>query len=274
LGTYDSFDRRRIFESFGVFVALESDDDELLEIAFNIVKKAMLGKISLIENIDFAISHSFGLKLSEGRYELYQNGIRTNSAESEHVLFKYFSSIVRLTIAENAVDRVFVHAGVVAWSGKAVLFPARSFSGKTSIVTELIKLGAEYYSDEYAVIDFEGYVHPFARSLSLRGKQNKFDEIDVPPERFGARIGEIPISVGTVILTEFVEGSSWSPEVLSVGEGILGTIPHTIPLHSSTEMSLNVLNKSLGNAIFLKGPRGEAPDTAIRIIEFLNKNCN
>jgi hypothetical protein len=34
-----------------------------------------------------------------------------------------------------------------------------SYSGKTTLVSELIRAGATYYSDEYAVIDERGRVH-------------------------------------------------------------------------------------------------------------------
>ena len=274
MGTCESFDHRLTFESFGVVASLESYDPVLLDFALDIAKKGLLGNISFIENKEIAPPNRFGLSFKDGYYVLHQNGTYVTSAESKVVLFKYFSSILRLTIAENAVDRVFVHAGVVGLHGKAVVFPARSFKGKTSIVSELIKAGAEYYSDEYAVIDFNGLVHPFPRDLSVRAGMNDYDEQDVPPNRFGAKIGKVPISIGSVILTEFVEGESWDPKMLTVGEGILETIPHTIPLHSNTEMSLNVLNLAFENAIILKGPRGEAPETATKIIEFLNKNCN
>jgi hypothetical protein len=43
-----------------------------------------------------------------------QNGSITRLTVSEVVFLKSFDSIVRMRVAENAVDRVFVHAG---WSG-------------------------------------------------------------------------------------------------------------------------------------------------------------
>jgi len=48
---------------------------------------------------------------------------------------------------------VFVHAGVVAWRGRAIVLPGYSRAGKSTLVAELLKLGATYYSDEYAVLD-------------------------------------------------------------------------------------------------------------------------
>src|SRR6201989_340392 len=65
-------------------------------------------------------------------------------------VFGVLESDLRLYVAERARRRVFVHAGAVGWRGRAILIPGRSFSGKTTLVAELVKAGAKYYSDEYA----------------------------------------------------------------------------------------------------------------------------
>jgi hypothetical protein len=55
-------------------------------------------------------------------------------------------------VAEWAKNRVFVHAGVAAWNGKAIVLPGRSRAGKSTLVAALLRAGATYVSDEYAVI--------------------------------------------------------------------------------------------------------------------------
>src|SRR3954470_4938047 len=75
----------------------------------------------------------------------------------------------RHTVAALSPQRVFVHAGVVGWNGGAVVIPGASFSGKTSLVAELVRRGATYYSDEYAATARGGGVHRFANPLSTRG---------------------------------------------------------------------------------------------------------
>src|SRR5262249_38532870 len=54
-------------------------------------------------------------------------------------------------VANNAHNRVFVHAGVVGWQGRAILIPGKSYSGKSTLVAALLRCGATYYSDEFAV---------------------------------------------------------------------------------------------------------------------------
>src|SRR5260370_20083684 len=71
-------------------------------------------------------------------------------------------------IAEASPDMTFLHAGVVGWQGRAILLPGRSLSGKTSLVREMLRLGATYYSDEFAVVDDFGNIHPLPRPLGIR----------------------------------------------------------------------------------------------------------
>ncbi|MEP6901986.1 MAG: hypothetical protein ABJA66_09560 [Actinomycetota bacterium] len=177
-------------------------------------------------------------------------------------------SQIRITIAEYAVERVFVHAGVVGWKGKAIIIPARSYQGKTTLVAELTKLGAEYYSDEYAVLDDRGFVHPFPKTLSIRGFIDKYQQVEFPVESFGGIKGDEPLPVGMVLLTEFKAGAKWQPQILSEGFGVLEMLSHTIPIRYNPKFSLKVLNKTVNRAIIVKTERGEAKDFAIKLLSF------
>ena len=44
-----------------------------------------------------------------------------------------FEADMRLCVAYKARRRVFVHAGVVGWKGKAILVPGRTFTCKTTL---------------------------------------------------------------------------------------------------------------------------------------------
>ena len=80
-----------------------------------------------------------------------------------------------------------MHAGVVGWKGWALVLPGKSGAGKTTLVAELIRAGATYYSDEYAVLDERGRVHPYARPLAVR--VDGWRQRRRTPEWFGARRG-------------------------------------------------------------------------------------
>ena len=46
--------------------------------------------------------------------------------------------------------------------------PGLSFSGNMTLVRAVVEAGAVYYSDEHAMLDEVGRVHPYARPLPFR----------------------------------------------------------------------------------------------------------
>src|SRR5437660_3781012 len=133
---------------------------------------------------------------------LYANEVQlARTFDLEHAL-RSFEDDSQFYIAEAAPRRVFVHAGVVGWRGRAVLIPGRSFSGKTTLVAELVKAGAVYYSDEYAVLDATGRVHPFPQPLGVRADGSLYQE-PVRVENFGGKAGSRPLPVGLVVVTGY-----------------------------------------------------------------------
>src|SRR5438270_1934455 len=128
-------------------------------------------------------------------------------------------SDLKLYVAEAARRRVFVHAGVVGWRGRAILIPGRSFTGKTTLVAELVRAGADYYSDEYAVLDDAGLVHPYARPLALRREGEPGAREKVSAGSLGGREGTRPLKVCMVVFSRYEPGARWRPRTLSPGRG-------------------------------------------------------
>src|SRR6185295_10176403 len=101
---------------------------------------------------------------------LYRNAAVVARSLALEEVCDALESHLRFGVAINTRRRLFVHAGVVGWHGRAIVIPGRSMSGKTTLVTALVRAGATYYSDEYAVFDMHGRVHPFPKPLSIREK--------------------------------------------------------------------------------------------------------
>ncbi|HTK37889.1 MAG TPA: hypothetical protein VL325_05305, partial [Pyrinomonadaceae bacterium] len=252
------------FESYGVTIRVESHRADLLEEAERTVRKALVGQVRIIDNQE--TEHVFGVGVGkDGWYFVRDNDEIQPHSRKRSELFKYLDTLVRLRVAEFAVGRVFVHAGVVGWNGKAILFPANSRHGKTTLTAELVRNGATYYSDDYAVLDIDGFVHPFARLLSVRqqvpeGQPGKVVDVDV--RSLGGTAGSEPLPVGFVLLTEFKDGARWRPKILSPGEGMIEMITQTIPIRRVPEFSLKVLKKITTRATIAKGFRNDAKDFA------------
>lgn len=171
---------------------------------------------------------------------------------------------MNLMVGERARNRVFVHAGVVAFAGVAVMLPGRTLAGKSTLVAALVRAGATYYSDEFAVLDEDGLVHPFARPLSIRPHA---DERGVPvaAEELGGDIGTLPLPVGAVVFTRYREGARWRSRRLSPGRCVLGLIENCLSARYKPDFVLPVLQRVAEAAVAVTTQRGEATETATRV---------
>lgn len=176
--------------------------------------------------------------------------------------------MAKLYVAEMARRHVFVHAGTVGWQGRAILVPGATHSGKTTLVAELVRAGATYYSDEYAVLDSRGRVHPYPQPLGLR-RPGQMDHDWCPVEELGGRAGVAPIPVGLVVGTTYTEGATWQPRRFSLAETLGMLMVHTRAARRRPERVLDVLQRAVSGAAMLGGPRGEASQTAATILEAL-----
>lgn len=201
---------------------------------------------------------------------LYAGGIRAARALDAETVLHTFESDVQLYVGILARRRIFVHAGVVEWQGKAIVIPGRSMSGKTTLTAELVRAGATYYSDEYAVLDARGRVHPYPRLLGMRtpgeGEQTK-----VRAEELGGKVGVKPLPIGMIVVSQYENGARWRPKKLSAGQGALEVLANTVPARIRPEESLTSIQQAVRNASIVKGRRGEAKETAQIILEALSK---
>lgn len=257
------------FESYGVKVGVECPSEELLAKSEAKIRSSLLGRLTVIErdNVDFL----FTIKYREKKLHLDLNGKYISESSDEYIFMNYFETMIRLTIAEHAVDRVFMHAGAVVVNGKALVFPADSFCGKTTLVAEFVKRGAIYYSDEYAVFDEEGLLHPFPRKLSIRYDQENFVRTDVSAESLGGVIGLGSISPSLVLLTKYCRYSRWSPEILSEGNAVMQMIPQAISLRYKSDFTVKVLKKIANRAIIVQSMRGGSKSSVDKINDFVDK---
>jgi hypothetical protein len=201
---------------------------------------------------------AYAITRVEGGFALARNGRRLLRAQRVEPIFNRLESDLQLFIAEQARDRLFVHAGVVGWRGGAILLPGRSLAGKSTLVHALVRAGATYYSDEYAVLDDEGRVHPYARPIALRD----------PPRRVRPRrVGERPLPVSLIVLARYRSGPSAPLALLSPGRCVLALLKQTVAARSRTATALMTLTQIARHAKALYGWRDEAAPFARRLLD-------
>jgi hypothetical protein len=131
-----------------------------------------------------------------------------------------------------------------------------SFAGKTTLVAALVRAGARYYSDEFAVLDKNGLVHPYAKPLSLRDENHIQNEHSV--ESLGGTAGDEPLPVGAIAVTSYRPGGEWQPRRLTPGEGAMAMLANTVPARERPEESLRAVKLAVDGAVVLESERGEA----------------
>jgi hypothetical protein len=202
---------------------------------------------------------------------LYADSLRiARDTELDQVLAALETDLHRY-IAEASPNMTFLHAGVVGWQGRAILLPGHSLSGKTTLVREMLRLGATYYSDEFAVVDDSGNVHPFTRPLGIR-EDATYSQTKYTAETLGAISGVKPLPLGVVAICKYKAGARWKPASLSNGHGALELMGNSIAVRNRPRHTLQRIQKLVRGAVFVKGTRGEAPESAASILNLLNSD--
>ncbi len=185
-------------------------------------------------------------------------------------LYEALESSLALEVAEHARGRLFVHAGVVSWRERAIVIPGRSRSGKSTLVEALVRAGATYYSDEYAVFDPRGWVHPYPRPLSIRESPGRASG-RYPVEALGGSPGSRPLQLGLVIVTHYQSGARWRPRRVSDGQAVLALFGNAVSARSRAQVLLLTLKRAVATATTIKGRRDEAREVAPLLLDELRK---
>lgn len=259
-------------KSYGVKIGIRANNPEWLDrVRPHLPYECEVVPLPVVDRLYSILIGGQGARANVRRFNLlYGNHVRLARSMDIDEVFERLESDLRLFVAEVARHRVFVHAGVVGWKGRAIVIPGRSYSGKSTMVAELVRAGATYYSDEYAVFDSRGRVHPFPKPLEIRDsgeyKQTKFGV-----EAFGGQTGTKPIPVGLILATEFKTAARWRPRELSEGKAVLALLANTVSARRQPEKSLATLQKVVAQAKTLKGLRGEASELALSMLARMEK---
>lgn len=199
---------------------------------------------------------------------------RTEADRQRQELLTYLASDVDLdlalgvlydhlhgTIALHAPEHLFIRAGVVGHAGGALVIPGRGLTGKTTLVTELVRAGATYYSDEFAVIDEHGLVHPYPSPPYLDAPgagDREGGEEDGEPIR-----AQKPLPIEAVVVTSYRPGAVWRPRRLSPGERMLALMSQAVPAQERPAQSMRAVKRALArDPLTIASDRDEAASVA------------
>jgi hypothetical protein len=257
------------FLSYGVRVGIRANDHGVLEQVRDYMPLIWTpSSSSVVDVLHSLVLGNPGRGAGKGSHLLYSGAERRAYSQSLGYVLKCLKNSVEIDIALRAPDRLFVHAGVVGWQGKAILIPGRSFAGKTELVAALVRAGAAYYSDENAVLDASGCVHPYPVRLGLRARNGR------PGKRFaieelGGHSGTQPLEVALVAVLKYRPGARWRPRALSPGEATLALLANTVCARTRPRFALDILRRVAERAVACRGDRCEAEDMVAPLLEQL-----
>ena len=179
-----------------------------------------------------------------------------------------FVSRLRFGLAQFARTRIVVHGGAVSWNGKVAVFPARTHSGKSHLVAQLIKAGADYFSDEHIVLDDAGRVHPWPIALSMR-QAGRARQRATSPAEFGARVATAPLPLSLIVSTRFRRNARWRPRRLTPSEGAIELLNNTIAARLYPERAMRAAGAAAAAAAAIKSDRPDAGRVVDRILREL-----
>ena len=252
------------FEAFGVGVQVTLGDEDL---STRLLEVLPPGRSPC--DPEQATGH-FDLRTSDAdAYELKMGGAPLVENATLDVALGMLEAQIRMFIAVNARDWIFVHAGAVARDGEGSRISGRELlrqdhagrgagpGGRDLLLRRIRRAGCRWPSTPVcaAAIDSWRRRRADARATRWRAWWRRGGG-----ERRGERRGRHALSD---------RDGAWQPRRLSSGEGMVALLANTVPAQERPEESLRVLSRAVTGAIVLESDRGEAGPVAAALLDEL-----
>lgn len=252
-----------VFDACGCTVGLESDlgNSELTMLLSQLLLPTWR-QVQGPPDVRYLISGSGESYIVESGNEVLCDGIPLQGA------VKALQRHCHLHVATYSPRFVFLHAGAVLAESGLIVLAGPTFSGKSTLVKSLVEQGCRYFSDEFALFDEEGKVHPFPRCLHER--LGSFHALHHSPHSLGWEC-TLQAAVPRMILhTGYKPGAQWEPTEVSSGEALLLLTQQSVAIRIFPDRVLaHLQNVALKTRVY-KGSRGEAWETAEQILELIS----
>lgn len=197
-------------------------------------------------------------------FELSVNAVPVASASCAADLSPEVVRAIDEQILQRMKGMRAVHAGAVAWGDRALLLPGLTHAGKSSLVAELLRHGATYFSDEYALVDRDGLVHPYPRPLLLRNGSPR--QSPVLPEECNAQAGTNPAKIDWILALQYQPAGAWNIAPVPQSQGVMTLLCNTPHRWTESPDLVSIFGKAVSRARCFTGIRGEAGTAALEIL--------
>ena len=248
---------------WGVRVSFKSNSKPLFEVLTRLLPGSEGIDASAPAQVTFALIERTS---EDDLCDFLVNGKRIYSDFPSDSYFQLIERYLQEALAILSHHFVWVHAGVVGWCGRAIILPGKSCTGKTTLVMALVKAGAVFYSDEYAIFDQNARVHAFVRPPKVRS-QADCEAAKCLNDRLGMGIGAPEsLPVGLILLSSYSENATWQLEELTPRESVFGLMENTLAIRYHPEVSLRVLKEVSLRSRSYRTLRGDADAVANQVL--------
>ena len=202
-------------------------------------------------------------------FRLSVNGVVAASAVQPILLVPPIINALDTIVIQRLRTLHAVHAGAVKLGEHALLLPGASHAGKSSLVAELLKRGATYLSDEYALMDSNGCVHSYPRPLLLRN--GRPDQFPLLPSECDAFIADEPIPVRWILSLRYQASGSWQITAVPQGLAMLDLLRNTPHALADSPGMVASFRMAVAQASCYSGTRNEASHAAAEIFRLVEK---
>ena len=259
----------RTFQTFGTTFGLHSDSVPALDALEE--RSRWLGwrpAPQLSTHRVYSIRLSPSNVGAQAAFDLDFNGAPLRRSVPLDLAVDAFEDHAKIQTALHAEELIFVHAGAVVVHGRGVILPGASRAGKSTLVNALLEAGATYYSDEFALLDRSGRLHPYTLPLSLRAGDHAPSR-RIWPAATAPASPEAIVPVRLIVVTSYVPDAPWVPRTLSPADALLALISHTVAAEGPPARTMPVLREAVLHARTLAGDRGAAGPVAESLVSLL-----
>jgi hypothetical protein len=245
--------------AFGCSIGIVSNGRDAFDMLERYVFPSMPREGMSAERADLSLR----LEQSAGRIHLSVDGVVVRSSDQPQELAVHMINAIDEAVIQRMKGLHAVHAGAVMMKGRGLLLPGRTHAGKSSLVAELLRRGAGYFSDEYGLIDSEGRVHAYPRPLLMRNGRPK--QLPMLPEDYDSSVVDAPAPVGWILSLEYQPGSEWEASAVPLSVAMLFLLRNTPHALAESPEMVGSFARAVSGAICLEGCRGEVGEAADRI---------
>lgn len=203
----------------------------------------------------------------DGQFQVFVDNVLVASARNSIGLVSPLIKVLDDAVVARLTTLRALHSGAVLWDNRVLLLPGATHAGKSSLVAELLRRGATYFSDEFALIDSDGRVHPYPRPLLLRN--GRPEQSPVLPEELNASVGNAPAPVGWILSLEYQPACTWSVVAMPQGEAVLTLLKNTPHFLAESPELVALFQRAVAGATCYSGRRAEAGPAVDEILRLL-----